>query len=69
MAALKVGDVTTCIVLSIHSGLARVMAHDMNGIIRGPDGTRAVVGEHLRIRIVDFDSGGSRFIASRLGGL
>ena len=66
--ALKVGDVTTCVVLNVNSSVAQVKAQEMPGVIRGPEGSRAKVGEHLRIRIVDFDGGGARFVAVRAGG-
>ena len=69
MEALKVGDLTTCVVLNVNSSLAQVRARDMPGIIRGSGGSRATVGEHLRIRIVDFDGDGTRFIAVRLDGV
>ena len=69
MEALKVGDLTTCVVLNVNSSLAQVRARDMHGIIRGSGGSRATVGEHLKIRVVDFDGDGTRFIAVRLDGV
>lgn len=66
MAELKVGDLTTCVVTEVTGSVAKVKAQGMSGVIRGPSGTRAKVGDHLKIRIVEFDGGGSRFIATRL---
>ncbi len=68
VAELKVGDVTVCQVTNVTSAVAQVVAKGMPGVIRGPSGTRATVGEHLKIRVVDFDAGGARFIAARLEG-
>ncbi len=65
---LKVGDLTTCVVTRVTSAVALVDAKGMQGVIRGPSGTRATVGERLKIRIVDFDAGGARFVAVRLEG-
>ncbi|MDN5764900.1 MAG: hypothetical protein L0H96_01570 [Humibacillus sp.] len=48
--------------------VALVTAKGMPGVIKGPSGTRATVGEHLKIRVVDFDGDGSRFVAVRLEG-
>lgn len=69
MAELKVGDLTACFVTTVTSSVALVTAKGMNGVIRGPSGTRATVGEHLRVRIVDFDANGTRFVAVRIGGV
>lgn len=66
MAELKVGDVTTCVVIRVTGSVALVTAHGMQGVIRGPGGSRATVGERLRIRVVEFDAGGARFVAARL---
>lgn len=68
MAALKVGDMTTCLVTHVNASVALVSAKGMPGVIRGPGGSGATVGEHLKVRIVDFDAGGARFVAVRLQG-
>lgn len=69
MAEIKVGDVTVCQVTQVNSSVALVTAKGMHGVIKGPGGSRATVGEHLKIRVVDFDGGGSRFVAVRLEGV
>lgn len=66
VAALKVGDLVVCRVTRITGSVALVTAEGMSGVIRGPSGTRATVGERLRVRIVDFDGDGTRFVAVRL---
>ena len=58
---------TTRVVTFVNYSVALVKAQDMGGVIRGSEGTRAKVGERFRVRIVDFDAGGSRFIAERTG--
>lgn len=68
MAELKIGDVTVCQVTRLTGSVALVTAKGMPGVIKGPSGTRATVGEHLKIRVVDFDGDGSRFVAVRLEG-
>ncbi len=60
---------TTCVVTNVTSSVAQVQAKGMPGVIRGPSGSRATVGERLKVRVVDFDGGGSRFIAVRLEGV
>ncbi|MEP7334047.1 MAG: hypothetical protein ABI692_18400 [Terracoccus sp.] len=67
MAELKVGDLTVCQVTRVTSSVALVTAQGMPGVIRGPSGSRASVGEHLKIRVTDFDGDGTRFIAVRFG--
>ncbi len=67
MAALNVGDVTPCMVYRVTSAVALVQAKGMQGVIKGPGGSRATVGEHLLVRVVDFDGDGSRFVAVRVG--
>ncbi len=67
MAALKVGDTTMCQVYHVTSAVALVKAEGMQGVIKGPNGSRATVGEHLFVRVVDFDGDGSRFVAVRVG--
>lgn len=66
MAELKVGDLIVCQVTSVTSAVALVTAKGMQGVIRGPGGSRAAVGEHLKVRVTDFDGGGARFVAVRL---
>lgn len=66
MAELSIGDITTCVVTNVTGSVAQVRAKNMAGVIRGPSGTRATVGERLKIRVVDFDDGGARFVAVRL---
>ena len=67
VAELKVGDLTVCQVTRVTSAVALVTAQGMPGVIRGPSGSRASVGEHLKIRVTDFDADGARFVAVRLG--
>lgn len=67
MAELKIGDITPCVVTQVTSAVALVSAQGMQGVIRGPSGSRATVGERLKVRVVDFDGGGHRFVAVRLG--
>ncbi len=66
MAELKVGDLTGCQVTSATSAVALVTAKGTQSVSRGPGGSRAAVGEHLKVRVTDFDGGGARFVAVRL---
>lgn len=69
MAELKVGDLIVCAVTNVNSSVAQVTYKGMPGVIRGPSGSRATVGERLKVRVVDFDAGGARFVAVRLEGV
>ena len=55
MAELEVGDLTVCQVTRVTSAVALATAQGMPGVIRGPSGSRASLGEHLKTRVTDFE--------------